>query len=170
MLRPGQLVAVLEALQIIPAALGGDRSPQARGHPIGDVTRSPALGSVGRRAGQRRPQLLLLLSRQHARCPPGGRAPPVDHAGWPLLVVAFGNLADPAAVIPGGVGNRRGGLAPRQQPEDLPPRPLLRLVGCSVPLFEVRDAQMRRQIYICLPMPRFYEHRQGNGMPHSMWW
>jgi hypothetical protein len=48
--RPGHLLRVLEALQVIPAALGGDRSTELGGHPVGDVARSPALRPVGRRA------------------------------------------------------------------------------------------------------------------------
>lgn len=78
---------------------------------------------------------------------------PIDHAGWPLLVVAFGNLPDPGAVIPRGLGNRRGGLAPRQQPEDLPPAALMRLVCGSVPLFELADAQVRRQVNMSAHAP-----------------
>src|SRR5262249_44315379 len=83
----------------------------------------------------------------------GSRALSVDHAGWPLLVLAFGKLPDPAAVIPGGVGNRRGGLAPRQQREDLPPAALMRLVGRSVPLLDVLEAQVRRQMHLSARAP-----------------
>jgi hypothetical protein len=63
-----------------------------------------------------------------------------------MRVVAFGDLADPGAVIPGGLGNRSGGLAPSQQPQDLPPAALMRLVRRAVALFKVGDAQVRRQI------------------------
>jgi hypothetical protein len=62
MAKSGRLVAVLEPLQVVPTALGGDQSAQLSGHPVGDVTCPPALGPVGCWTRQRRLQLLLLLS------------------------------------------------------------------------------------------------------------
>lgn len=74
---------------------------------------------------------------------------PVDHASGTLFVLALGNLPDPGARIPRALGNRGGRLPLGQEPEDLsrwPPTAFMRLVGRSVPLFEVLDAQMRRQM------------------------
>jgi hypothetical protein len=65
------------------------------------------------------------------------------HGVWSLLVVALGDLADPASVVAGGVRYGSGGLAPRQQPQDLPPAALMGFVGGTVPLLKLRDAQMR---------------------------
>ncbi len=144
--RSRHLRAVLEALQIVPAALHLHRTPQLGGHPVGYRPTAPMLGPIGRRACQRRPQLLLLSGREHARRAPRGRVLPVDHARGPFDVVALGDLANPGAVVAGALGNRRGGLAPSQQPENLPPTPLMRLMGGAVALFEVLDAQVRRQM------------------------
>jgi hypothetical protein len=52
------LLTVLEALQIVPAALRGDRPAQLCRHPVGDVMCPPALGAVGSRTCQRVPQFL----------------------------------------------------------------------------------------------------------------
>jgi len=67
--RPRRLLTVLEALQIIPAPLRGHRPTERGGHPVGDVACSPAFRPVGRRAGQRLTQLLLLLGPTASAAP-----------------------------------------------------------------------------------------------------
>ena len=142
----GHLLAVFEPLQGVPAPLRGDWTAQPGRHPVGDITCPPAFGSVGRRPSQRHPQFLLLLRPEHARRPPRRGVLPVDHGVWALVVVALGDLADPAAGVAGGVRDGRGSLAPSQEPEDLPPAALVWLVGRSLALFELSDAEMRRQM------------------------
>lgn len=74
------LLAVLESLQIVPAALGGDWTTEFGRHPVGQGACPPAFGSIRSRTRERLSQLLLLLDRQHPRCPPRGRVLPIDHA------------------------------------------------------------------------------------------
>ncbi len=103
--RPRRLPAVLEALQVVPAALHWHRTAQLSPPSSRPPPAAPVLRPVGRRPGQRLPQLLLLLGREHARRAPGGRVLPVDHARGPLGVVALGDLPDPGARVAGALGD-----------------------------------------------------------------
>jgi hypothetical protein len=73
---------------------------------------------------------------------------PVVHACWTLLVVAAGNLADPIPRIAGAVGNLLGRLATGEQPQDLPPAPLVGLLGRPVASFELVSGQMGLKITV----------------------
>ena len=145
--RPRRLPALLEPLQVLPAALHLPPDGRACAAIQSATARQrPVLRPVGRRPGQRLPQLLLLLGREHARGAPRGRVLPVDHARRPFGVVALGDLPDPGARVAGALGDVLGQLPAGQQPEDLPPRAFVRLVRRPVALLEVVDAQVRRQV------------------------
>ncbi|HEV8191470.1 MAG TPA: hypothetical protein VGP82_08285 [Ktedonobacterales bacterium] len=109
-LRPRHLLALLEALEIIPAPLRGHGPTQFVCHPVSDVACAPAFAAVRSRAGERPSQLLVLRPRQHLRRPPGSGVLPIDHARWPLLVVALGDLANPIARVARVLGNGGGCL------------------------------------------------------------
>src|SRR5258706_12565113 len=70
---------------------------------------------------------------------------PIGHPGWPLRVIAFGNLANPVGRIAGAHGNRARRLAFGKQPQDLVPATLVRFFGCPVAPLELVDRQMRFQ-------------------------
>ncbi len=67
---PRHLPRLLEALQGVPAALHLDWTAELGRHPVGHRPRRPVLAPVGRRAGQRHPQLLPARSPVSMR---GGR-------------------------------------------------------------------------------------------------
>jgi len=71
---------------------------------------------------------------------------PIDHTLRPLGGVALGDLANPGAVVAGARGDAGGGLPLGQEPQHLPPAALMRLMRGAVALFELGDAEMRRQM------------------------
>src|SRR5258708_35090932 len=144
---PRHLPTLLEALQVVPAALHLHWTAELGGHPVGHCPAAPVLASVRRRTGQRLAQLLLLLAGEHAGGTPRRRVLFVHHTGGPFSVVAFGDLPNPRAGVAGTLGNILGQLSSGQQPEDLPPRALMRLMRRSIALLQLVDAQVRRQPY-----------------------
>src|SRR5258706_6188245 len=67
---------------------------------------------------------------------------PIAHPLRALGVVAFGDLANPVARIARTLRDVLGQLAARQQPEDLPPRPFVRLFGRTVASLQLVDTQV----------------------------
>ena len=142
----------LQALQGVPAALWGDRMAPLSCHPVRHGPCAPPLGPVRRVPRQRLAHLVLLRGREHAGRPPRSGVLPVDHVLGILLVVALGNLRDPRARIPRALSN--GGSGGRSSGHRLWARGLVccscvvrvLFVCCSVPLFEVLNAQMRREM------------------------
>jgi hypothetical protein len=63
MLRPGHLLAALEALQVVPAPLRRHRTTYLGRHPVGDVARPPAFGAIGGWPRERLAHLLLQRRR-----------------------------------------------------------------------------------------------------------
>lgn len=72
--------------------------------------------------------------------------PAVLHAGGPVLVVAFGDLADPVRPVADHGRQLGSGAALRQQPQDLPPRAFVGLFRRPVAVLEFSDAQMRLEM------------------------
>ena len=62
--------------------------------------------------------------------------PSVAHALGSLLVVAFGNLADPVGPIANDGRQLGRGVALGKKPQDLPLGPFVRLFGRPVAVFE----------------------------------
>src|SRR5258706_11173133 len=67
---------------------------------------------------------------------------PIAHPLRAFGVVAFGDLANPVARIARTLRDVLGQLAARQQPEDLPPRPFVRLFGRTVASLQLVDTQV----------------------------
>lgn len=69
--------------------------------------------------------------------------PSIDHSGWPLGVVALGDLSKPV----GGVARALRDLTHQQplaeQPEYLATAPLCRFACCAIALFELPGARVR---------------------------
>ena len=68
--------------------------------------------------------------------------PPVVHAVGALLIVALGDLADPVRSVANNRRQLRRCVTLGQEPQDLPPGPLVGLFGRPVPVFELVDTQI----------------------------
>jgi hypothetical protein len=66
----------------------------------------------------------------------------VLHPGGALRVVALGELPNPLGRVAGDCRHRDGGVSLAEQPEDLPPGTLIRIVRAPIALLELNDAQM----------------------------
>jgi hypothetical protein len=132
------------AHQIRPAQIHTDRTTQFGAHPRCHRAANPVL-ALGRRAPDRRSQLGHLLGRERRRGPMGVGGSPIDHTGWPLGVVALGDLANPVARVAGARGDLPRQLPVRQKPENLSPTALVRFPGCPVAQRELVHRQMRGQ-------------------------
>jgi hypothetical protein len=147
---PGHLRAVLEPQELAPAQVVGDRMPHPLRHPRGDVSARP-VRALGCRLGQQPAQFCLQLRRHHRRWALRGRVAAVDHPSRPLLVIALGDLADPVRPVAGHRSERGRGAPLCEQPQDLPPGPFMRLFGRPVASRELRDAQVRGEVYASSP-------------------
>jgi hypothetical protein len=63
-----------------------------------------------------------------------------------LGVLAFGDLADPIGRVARHARYVDGGVPLTQQPENLPPRAFVGVVGAPLPAFELSHAQMRLEM------------------------
>jgi hypothetical protein len=143
--RTRNLQTVLDAHEIAPAQVIGDRVVQTFGDPRRDIRAGPVL--VGRRRLRHRLPRLLLQRRRHGGWSPmRRRVPPGVHARRTCPVVAVGELTNPI----GGIARHRRYLHRRvalaQQPQDLPPAALIRLLGCPKAALKFVNTQMRLEM------------------------
>ena len=74
--------------------------------------------------------------------------PAVVHPVRSLFVVALGDLADPVGPVANDGGELGRGVALGKEPQDLPPGSHVGLLGRTVPVFELVDAQVGVKMYV----------------------
>src|SRR5258708_15660614 len=95
----------VQAHQVRPAQVHAHRPAQLLAHPGRDRPAQPVI-ALRRGSADRLGELRELLGRQERRGAMRVGVLPVDHPGWPLRVVPFGNLATPIGRIARAHGNR----------------------------------------------------------------
>ena len=122
-----------QAHEIGPAQIHADRAPQSLAHPRRHGAPEPVL-ALGRRSTHRLGELRQLLSAQERRRAMRVRVAPIAHRLRALPVVAAHHLPDPIARVARALGYLCGRVSFAQEPQDLPPTPLVRALRCPIAL------------------------------------
>jgi len=130
----GHLWGMVQALQIVPAALHGDRATQSLAHPGRHESPGPQRLPTRWGAEQRHAQLLLSCLVQERRAAIGVGAGAIAHPTRPFAVITLGQLADPIRAIAGALRHLSGTLSTREEPQDLPPTTLMGLMCAAIAL------------------------------------